>query len=80
MLGTFEMTCPNCGYNPDMLTEYMKTVTSNSRIEQRIKELEAEIVKQKKEENWKQGCYFDDFGKNGRIKELKDLLGKGRND
>lgn len=52
--------CDKCGYNPDNLTEYMKTVIPKSKIEARIKELESywviernnypEWVKQKREE------------------------------
>ena len=60
--------------NRSRLLYLKKHYTPKSKIEQRIKELESEIVKQKKDEGWKEGCYFDDFGKYGRIKELKELL------
>jgi hypothetical protein len=36
------VTCSKCGYNPDKLTEYMKTVVPKSKIEAKIKELEIE--------------------------------------
>lgn len=42
-------TCDKCGYNPDKLTEYMKTVIPKSKIEARIKAIEEYPLEEKKD-------------------------------
>ena len=46
------------------------------KIHEKIEELETEIEKIKKQTNWKEGMYLDEFGKTTTIQELKSLLEK----